>query len=110
MKAESEASSFTMADDLKGTNPNQKAGENGTSHLEPITSKEIGIDEPQSDEKDDDAKDIEKVPSKGATAGMIDPSSFPDGGTTAWLVVFGGFCSLFCSFGWINGKRTLWDQ
>jgi hypothetical protein len=32
------------------------------------------------------------------------PSQFPDGGTKAWLVVAGGFCCLFCSFGWINCK------
>ncbi|KAI5806161.1 major facilitator superfamily domain-containing protein [Geopyxis carbonaria] len=30
------------------------------------------------------------------------PRSFPDGGLQAWLCVFGGFCCLFCSFGWIN--------
>jgi hypothetical protein len=33
-----------------------------------------------------------------------DPSQFPDGGVKAWLVVAGGFCCLFCSFGWINCK------
>ncbi|KAI5814878.1 major facilitator superfamily domain-containing protein [Pyronema omphalodes] len=31
-----------------------------------------------------------------------DPRSFPDGGLQAWLCVFGGFCCLFCSFGWVN--------
>lgn len=30
------------------------------------------------------------------------PSDFPDGGLTAWLVVFGGWCGLFCTFGFIN--------
>ena len=39
---------------------------------------------------------------KKPAPGMMDPSSFPDGGAEAWLVVFGGFCCLFCSFGWIN--------
>lgn len=33
----------------------------------------------------------------------MDPSSFPDGGVEAWLVVSGGFACLFSSFGWING-------
>lgn len=33
---------------------------------------------------------------------MMDPKSFPDGGLDAWLCVLGGFCALFCSFGWIN--------
>ena len=36
----------------------------------------------------------------------MDPRSFPDGGLKAWLVVFGGFCCLFCSFGWINCDRS----
>ncbi|KAL3461866.1 major facilitator superfamily domain-containing protein [Aspergillus heterothallicus] len=31
-----------------------------------------------------------------------DPSEFPDGGRKAWLVVIGGWCCLFCSYGWIN--------
>ncbi|KAJ5729095.1 monocarboxylate transporter [Penicillium malachiteum] len=26
----------------------------------------------------------------------------PDGGLTAWLVALGAWCSLFCTFGWIN--------
>ena len=30
------------------------------------------------------------------------PEDFPDGGTTAWLVVFGGWCALFCTFGLVN--------
>ncbi|MCJ1253958.1 hypothetical protein MMC24_001772 [Lignoscripta atroalba] len=31
---------------------------------------------------------------KGAPPGLMDPSSFPDGGLEAWLVVFGGFCCI----------------
>lgn len=49
--------------------------------------------------------DIEKgglaqnpAPGAGGTA----PSDFPDGGLEAWLVVLGGWCGLFCSFGWVN--------
>jgi len=30
------------------------------------------------------------------------PMDFPDGGTQAWLVVLGGWCSLFCTFGLVN--------
>ncbi|KAK7736717.1 hypothetical protein SLS53_006927 [Cytospora paraplurivora] len=30
------------------------------------------------------------------------PSDFPDGGRQAWLVVFGSWCGLFCTFGFIN--------
>jgi MFS family permease len=30
------------------------------------------------------------------------PSDFPDGGLKAWLVVLGGWCGLFCTFGFVN--------
>ncbi|KAK7407980.1 hypothetical protein QQX98_009851 [Neonectria punicea] len=36
-----------------------------------------------------------------APPGMA-PADFPDGGREAWLVVFGGWCALFCTFGLIN--------
>lgn len=32
----------------------------------------------------------------------LEPADFPDGGAAAWLVVFGGWCALFCTFGLIN--------
>jgi hypothetical protein len=33
---------------------------------------------------------------------VVDPNNFPDGGFEAWMVVAGGFCTVFSSFGWIN--------
>ncbi|KAL7932472.1 major facilitator superfamily domain-containing protein [Trichoderma chlorosporum] len=30
------------------------------------------------------------------------PGDFPDGGLEAWLVVFGGWCALFCTFGMVS--------
>lgn len=30
------------------------------------------------------------------------PGDFPDGGAAAWLVVAGGWCALFCTFGLVN--------
>ena len=42
--------------------------------------------------------------SKPEKLSPMDPKSFPDGGLDAWLAVSGAFCSLFCSFGWINGE------
>lgn len=42
-----------------------------------------------------------KEKSAGASSGP-DPASFPDGGLKAWLVVLGGFCTIFAGFGWIN--------
>lgn len=41
---------------------------------------------------------------KGPPPGAFDPRQNPDGGLKAWLCVVGGFCALFCSFGWINCK------
>lgn len=41
------------------------------------------------------------APGGGPPPGMA-PADFPDGGTEAWLVVFGGWCALFCTFGLIN--------
>ena len=51
--------------------------------------------------------DVEKgtLEKSSTVISAMDPRSFPDGGLEAWLVVFGGFCCLFCSFGWINCER-----
>ncbi len=38
------------------------------------------------------------------------PDDFPDGGFQAWLVVMGGFCAVFCSFGWINCEHRSRSQ
>jgi len=38
------------------------------------------------------------------------PDDFPDGGLQAWLVVVGGFCAVFCSFGWINCEHRSRSQ
>ncbi|KAL3426234.1 monocarboxylate permease-like protein [Phlyctema vagabunda] len=47
--------------------------------------------------------DVEKgTAAQPPTRGGINPADFPDGGLEAWLVVLGGWCCLFCSFGWIN--------
>jgi hypothetical protein len=49
--------------------------------------------------------DLEKggvIPKSTPAPGGVNPADFPDGGVEAWLVVLGGWCCLFCSFGWIN--------
>jgi len=47
--------------------------------------------------------DLEKTGVAPESArGGVNPADFPDGGLEAWLVVLGGWCCLFCSFGWIN--------
>ncbi|KAH9905703.1 major facilitator superfamily domain-containing protein [Xylariomycetidae sp. FL2044] len=45
---------------------------------------------------------VAPAPPPGGGGGGFNPADFPDGGTEAWLVVFGGFLALFCSFGLIN--------
>lgn len=35
------------------------------------------------------------------------PNPAPDGGLTAWSVLAGSWCVLFCSFGWINSMFLL---
>jgi hypothetical protein len=34
----------------------------------------------------------------------LDSTPAPDGGSRAWLVVFGAWCGLFCSLGWLNSE------
>ena len=38
-----------------------------------------------------------------------DVDAAPDGGLAAWLVVLGGFCVSFCSFGWLNSIGVFQD-
>ena len=47
----------------------------------------------------DDTKPAAAAP---APAGPPGAGDFPDGGLEAWLVVFGGWCALFCTFGLVN--------
>lgn len=61
-------------------------------------------------------RDLEKSPTQpNLTASEDDAqeaspppigSDAPDGGFRAWLVVFGAWCSSFCTWGWINGKQS----
>ncbi|PFH63005.1 hypothetical protein XA68_10417 [Ophiocordyceps unilateralis] len=48
---------------------------------------------------DDEDVEASSPPSSAKAPG---PDGFPDGGFEAWLVVFGGWCALFCTFGLIN--------
>lgn len=53
-------------------------------------------------EKQDDVEEGQPQKPQGPPPGAFDPRQNPDGGTKAWLCALGGFCTLFCSFGWIN--------
>ncbi|PON30109.1 hypothetical protein TGAM01_v201476 [Trichoderma gamsii] len=53
----------------------------------------------------DAAADVEKSPSQQQQQGASTEPDFgppPNGGLAAWMVVLGGFCTVFASFGWIN--------
>ncbi|KAI4670392.1 uncharacterized protein J4E79_000673 [Alternaria viburni] len=60
---------------------------------------------PQSDVEQPPAPVDEKQPDTTeptAAVSPFHPSQFPDGGRDAYLCLLGGFCCLFCSFGWLN--------
>ncbi|KAF2455321.1 putative MFS monocarboxylate transporter [Lineolata rhizophorae] len=94
----------SVADDLP-TAPNADQRENNIqdtldgdardSALEILKEKESDEEEPQQQQQQPEEKKPTAPPG-------INPADFPDGGLKAWLVVVGGFCCLFCSFGWIN--------
>lgn len=44
-----------------------------------------------------------------ARVAMPNPADFPDGGFEAWLVILGGWCGLFVSFGWITSIGVFQD-
>lgn len=58
-------------------------------------------------------RDVEKEAAseiKPTSPKPFDPRDNPDGGWEAWSVVLGGYCCLFCSFGWINCMCTSLDR
>jgi hypothetical protein len=69
-----------------------------------IPSQTIAAASPEPDdvaEADLEKTGVEPTPPPAGPSGF-NPADFPDGGLTAWLVVFGGWCALFCTFGLIN--------
>ncbi|KAM0552016.1 hypothetical protein ACHAPJ_008126 [Fusarium lateritium] len=73
--------------------PNEKTEAN--IHPEPANAVEADLERGEDDEKQ------QQQPPPGPPPGMA-PADFPDGGREAWLVVFGGWCALFCTFGLVN--------
>ncbi|KAF2731872.1 MFS general substrate transporter [Polyplosphaeria fusca] len=59
-----------------------------------VESKSIGSKVPSS--LHDDVENTAKTSTPAITSGA------PNGGTAAWLVVFGAWCVSFCSWGWLN--------
>ena len=63
--------------------------------VSPLDSENDTLNEPETEPKGGDAE-------HGKSFQCANP--LPDGGVTAWLVVLGGWCALFCTFGWINSR------
>ncbi|CAK7264705.1 hypothetical protein SEPCBS119000_001130 [Sporothrix epigloea] len=64
------------------------------------------------DDNDEDDVVIDALPPGGVDLAQTVSFSFhdvPDGGYRAWLVVFGAWCTSFCSFGWINSVGIFQD-
>lgn len=55
------------------------------------------------EKKQEDENAPSSAPAGGPPPGSgWHPSDFPDGGLQAWSVVFGGWCGLYCTFGFIS--------
>ncbi|KAK0105967.1 hypothetical protein ONS95_004476 [Cadophora gregata] len=59
---------------------------------------------PFTETEDEPHEKVDTAPASAASA--WNSSDAPDGGVTAWLVVFGAWCTSFCSFGWLNSIGT----
>ncbi|KAI1187680.1 major facilitator superfamily domain-containing protein [Nemania serpens] len=60
-------------------------------------------EKPRDETIDSEKGEVENAPTPPPAAPTgFNPADFPDGGREAWLVVFGGFLALFCSFGLVN--------
>lgn len=47
-------------------------------------------------------EDVEMPEWKPPPNPVVEPTAFPEGGTSAWLTVAGSSACLFVSFGWVN--------
>jgi MFS family permease len=65
-------------------------------HL-PVREKELDLEQSPATEKPAEPTQPSQSP-----VNPYHPSQFPDGGKNAYLCLLGGFCCLFCSFGWLN--------
>jgi hypothetical protein len=66
------------------------------------TDAEMYPENEQEAEADLEKAEEEPKPAAGGAPPGFNPADFPDGGREAWLVVFGGWCGLFATFGFIN--------
>ncbi|KAF5022438.1 hypothetical protein F66182_5523 [Fusarium sp. NRRL 66182] len=92
---ESNLQPFTTTDPEKQASQNREA--EADTYPEPANAVVADLERGQDDEKEKQSQvSAAGLPSQTA------PPDFPDGGLEAWLVVFGGWCGMFCTFGLIN--------
>ncbi|PGH32708.1 hypothetical protein GX50_04490 [[Emmonsia] crescens] len=92
----SSRSSFTQV--LGSPHPDRRSS-NGSDRLGQDSSNSPATTPERHADEDTETQKPEAGPPENP---VIAPSAFPDGGVEAWTVVFGGFCALFVSFGWIT--------
>lgn len=85
----------TTSTDPEKSGPQPTAKTEANIHPESANAVVADLERGDNDEKK------QEQPSAGPPPGMA-PADFPDGGFEAWLVVFGGWCALFCTFGLVN--------
>jgi MFS family permease len=68
------------------------------------TEKEVGQEEHSSSIPETPET---KSPDRPASQDPEEEFTYPEGGLQAWLVVFGGWCGMFCSLGFANTLATL---
>ncbi|KAH7177873.1 major facilitator superfamily domain-containing protein [Fusarium sp. MPI-SDFR-AT-0072] len=85
----------TTSTDPEKSGPQPTAKTEANIHPEPANAVMADLERGDNDEKK------QEQPPAGPPPGMA-PADFPDGGFEAWLVVFGGWCALFCTFGLVN--------
>ena len=57
-------------------------------------------------EKSGKPDDAEQATAAAAPSASVAPVA-PDGGARAWMVLGGGFCTAFCTFGWLNSMHPV---
>ncbi|KAF2031231.1 MFS general substrate transporter [Setomelanomma holmii] len=70
--------------------------------LEKQREPQSAVEQPTIDERQTEAAQPDSAQPAPAAVNPWHPSQFPDGGKNAYLCLLGGFCCLFCSFGWLN--------
>jgi len=104
-KEQGPASSTPTLTALDGNNGDYKPGESDSGR-ERYTPSDVSQASARKGEQCGDdtgiaptGEGLENLEKQPTTLSIHHPSSFPDGGATAWFSVLGGFAAMFCSFG-----------